>query len=425
MEVHEVRGFVASDLMGALREAEATAKGTRCKQFLFSVSLNPPETATTRVETFEKALDAIEERNGLTGQPRVVVFHEKEGRRHCPAVWSRIDAETMTARPLPFFKNRLREVSKQLYLENGWTMPRGLVDSREANPRNFTLDEWQTAKRQGRHAGELKGIVQECWAASDSRASFASALDQRGLYLAKGDRRAHVVMTFEGEVLSLPRILGKKAKEVTARLGAADDLPSVEQTRQRIASELLPRLKTHIDEVRTKAAREKAALEERRRTMQSRHAAERVKMDAGLRARQEQEARARAARLRKGFLGLWDKLTGAYQRTRKKNELEAVWALHRDREQRHALVAAQLKERQALQVRIREMRGRHAAQLRDLHRDTSTYRAMGRGEPAKLKSAADLLAEFKASADARPAPDPQTARGRGRQRKDRALDFEP
>ena len=42
VEVHEVRGFLASDLLGALREAEATAKGTRCKQFMFSVSLNPP-----------------------------------------------------------------------------------------------------------------------------------------------------------------------------------------------------------------------------------------------------------------------------------------------------------------------------------------------------------------------------------------------
>jgi hypothetical protein len=111
VEVQEVRGFMASDLLGALREAEVISRGTRCKQFLFSVSLNPPQTDDVRIEAFEEALAAIEEKNGLTGQPRVVVFHEKEGRRHCHAVWSRIDPETMTARPLPFFKNRLREVS--------------------------------------------------------------------------------------------------------------------------------------------------------------------------------------------------------------------------------------------------------------------------------------------------------------------------
>lgn len=256
VEVHEVRGFMASDLLGALREAEAVSKGTRCKQFLFSVSLNPPEKEDVRVETFETALAAIEERNGLTGQPRVVVFHEKEGRRHCHAVWSRIDPETMTAKPQPFFKNRLREVSKQLYLEHGWQMPRGLMDSQERDPRNFTLAEWQQAKRVHRHAGEINSLIQECWAVSDSRTAFAKALEERGLYLAKGDRRAHIALTFEGEAISIPKALGKKTKEVTARLGAADDLPSVEQTRQRVAADILPRLKSHIDDARAQYARE-------------------------------------------------------------------------------------------------------------------------------------------------------------------------
>lgn len=77
----------------------------------------------------------------------MIVFHEKEGRRHAHAVWSRIDPETMTAKPLPFFKTKLREISKQLYLENGWQMPRGFVDSQRRDPRNFTLAEWQQAKR--------------------------------------------------------------------------------------------------------------------------------------------------------------------------------------------------------------------------------------------------------------------------------------
>lgn len=100
VEVHEIRGFMADDLTGALREAEATSKGTRCKQYLFSLSLNPPQKETARVEDFEMALNTIEQRLGLSGQPRVVVFHEKEGRRHAHAVWSRIDTEKMTAIPL-------------------------------------------------------------------------------------------------------------------------------------------------------------------------------------------------------------------------------------------------------------------------------------------------------------------------------------
>lgn len=131
VEIHEVRGFISDDVMDAMHEAYAVSRGTKCRQFLFSVSLNPPETENVRIEVFEQALAKIEERNGLTDQPRIVVFHEKEGRRHCHAVWSRIDAESMTAVPLPHFKLKLRDVSKELYIENGWKMPRGFIDSKE------------------------------------------------------------------------------------------------------------------------------------------------------------------------------------------------------------------------------------------------------------------------------------------------------
>lgn len=264
VEVHEVRGFMAQDLLGALQEVEAVSRGTRCKQPLFSVSLSPPEKESVRIEVFERALDAIEERTGLTGQPRVVVFHEKEGRRHCHAVWSRIDPETMTARNLPFFKNRLCEVSKGIFLENGWQMPRGLMDSRAHDPRNFSLAEWQQAKRMGAHARDLKTTIQECWAVSDNRSSFAKAMEERGLYLARGDRRGHVAVTYEGEILSIPRMIGLKSKDVAARLGKPEELASVMETRQRIAESILPRLATYREEARAQAARELEPLDYRR-----------------------------------------------------------------------------------------------------------------------------------------------------------------
>ncbi len=391
VELHEVRGFMAEDVLGALREAEAVSKGTRCKQPLFSVSLNPPEHATARIGDFEQAIEAIEERNGLSGQPRVVVFHEKEGRRHCHAVWSRIDAETMTARPLPFFKTRLREISKELYLEHGWQMPRGFVDSKARDPKNFSLAEWQQAKRIGKHAGELKGMIQECWTASDSKAAFSKALEERGLYLAKGDRRGHVAVTFEGEVISIPRALGKKSKEVTSRLGQPDLSPSVKDTRERIGNDLMPRMKDHLAAAREQTRRELSPLDQKRRAMREHHAAEREKLDEGQKARAESEQRERMQRVRKGFMGLWDKLTGTYAKTRKQNEMEAVFALERDREQRHQLLQAQLAERSNLQNNIREARQRHAAALRALHHDLTNYRLMRRGEEPKPRTAFERL----------------------------------
>lgn len=89
----------------------------------------------------------IESRMGLSGHPRMIVFHEKEGRRHAHAVWSRIDADSMTAKNLSFSKMKMRDISKNLYLENGWQMPEGFRDWRLRDPRNCSLHEWQQAKR--------------------------------------------------------------------------------------------------------------------------------------------------------------------------------------------------------------------------------------------------------------------------------------
>src|SRR5690606_33512002 len=95
------------------------------------------------------AIDAIEHKLGLSGQPRAIVFHEKDGRRHAHAVWSRIDAEQMKAINLPHYKLKLRDVSKQLFLEHGWQLPRGFVSGRERDPASFTHAEWEQAKRAG------------------------------------------------------------------------------------------------------------------------------------------------------------------------------------------------------------------------------------------------------------------------------------
>lgn len=399
VEIHDVSGFMTDDVVGALREAEAVSKGTKCRQFLFSVSLNPPETEAVRIETFEQAITAIEEKHGLTDQPRVIVFHEKEGRRHCHAVWSRIDAETMTAKPLPFFKNKLMEVSKQLYLELGWQMPRGLANNKDRDPRNFTLAEWQQAKRVGRHAGDLKADIQEAWAISDSRNSFSHALEERGLYLARGDRRGHVTVTYEGEVISIPRAIGKKSKDVTTRLGKPQELNSVSETRQRIAKDIAPKLASYITKARAEANAEKSALEERRQEMQAQQQAERAKLDASQKARAEQEAAARSARLRKGLRGLLDRVTGKRAALEKQNVMEAIWSLQRHREQRHALVEAQLKDRLNLQAEIVATRNRHAEVLRGLHHDQTNNRLMVRGlEPMARKAFSPLKRVIDAAA---------------------------
>lgn len=161
VEVHEIRGFMSDNVLGAMKETQAIALGTKCTQHLFSLSLNPPQDADVSPEVFESALAKIEDRTGLTGQPRIIVFHEKDGRRHAHCVWSHIKADEMKAVQLSHFKNKLQEVSRELYIEHGWEMPEGLMDKRNRDPRNFTLAEWQQAKRISHNAKDLKTAMQE------------------------------------------------------------------------------------------------------------------------------------------------------------------------------------------------------------------------------------------------------------------------
>ncbi len=102
VHVHSVDGFVSQDLHGAMSEVGLMMKGLKSGQPLFSVSLSPPQEHEVGIDVFEAAINEIEQRCGLTGQPRAVVFHEKEGRRHAHAVWSRIDPATMTVKKLPY-----------------------------------------------------------------------------------------------------------------------------------------------------------------------------------------------------------------------------------------------------------------------------------------------------------------------------------
>ncbi|MEX2495600.1 MAG: hypothetical protein WD448_05890, partial [Woeseia sp.] len=376
VEIHEVRGFVSDDIVGALKEAQAVSRGTKAKQFLFSVSLNPPQHESVGVDVFADACNRIEVKTGLAGQPRVIVFHEKEGRRHAHAVWSRIDVDSMTAVNLPHFKTRLREVSKELYLEQGWTMPRGFIDSQARDPRNFTLDEWQQSKRAGWHARDLKGLMQECWAASDSKAAFESALRERGITLARGDRRGHVAITPEGEVLSVARYADKKAKEVRAKLGEPDELRSVSEAKAQIAREMSGTIGRHLQEARDRHKQEMAPLDARRQETTSKHGEERQRLDAAQEARWIEETRQRSERYNKGIRGLWDRLTGQHAKTQRRNETEALDALQRDREQRQSLIDAQREDRQKLQTEIQEARNRYTQMRTELRSERETYEKM-------------------------------------------------
>jgi hypothetical protein len=289
VELHDVRGFVSDDLRGAFSEADAIASGTRCKNHLFSMSLNPPEGAKVSVEAFERAIGEIEKKLGLENQPRAIVFHEKDGRRHAHAVWSRIDAQRMRAINMPHYKAKLRDVSRKLYLEHGWNIPRGLQDRSLRDPLNFTREEWQQAKRAGLDPREIKAVFQQCWETSDNKASFERALKERGFWLAKGDKRGFVAIDYRGEVYSLSRYAGVKTKDIEARLGDRERLRSVDEIKAEIAGGMSQKLEAFIKDAERDAKQRLAVMAFRRTELVGRHQDERQKLWAALERRWEAE----------------------------------------------------------------------------------------------------------------------------------------
>lgn len=378
VEVHEVRGFLSDTLDGALLEVEATAKGTRCKQYLFSVSLSPPPDENVRPEVFELAAQRIESELGLSGQPRALVFHEKEGRRHAHCVWSRIDAENMRSINLSFFKRRVNELSRQLFIEHGWELPKGYRQKQERNPLNFTLDEWQQARRAGKNAADIKATFQECWNLAKDRKQLQALLEERGYFLARGDRRGFVAVDFQGEVYALGRMTGAKAKALRDRLGSPEDLPSACDAKARISAVYERTLKRHVVALNERTEERLQPVRQRKTELNLQHKAARRSLRAQHQARWTREAAARQARFSKGLRGVWDWLRGHHRALRKRHEMEIVFARDRDRSEYQALVQSQITQRRELQQEVRGIKREHKSTLEMLYRDLARTQQVAR-----------------------------------------------
>ena len=373
VEIHEVSGFVGNTPMEAFSEAYAISRGTKCQQFLFSLSLSPPETESVPVSVFEQAIRDIEKKIGLAGQPRVIVFHEKEGRRHAHCVWSRIDVEKMRSINLPHFKLKLRDISRELYLEHGWKIPQGLVNSNERNPLNFTQAEWQQAKRIKQDPRIIKQAFQDCWAISDSRAAFASALKERGYYLAKGDRRGFVAVDWRGEVYPISRWVGIKTKEVKSKLGNLENLPSVEETKRKIAAQFTDKLQNFANDAFAKHEKAEQVINARRQSLAENHQHQRAQLNQSHAKRWIQETKARSSLLPTGLKALWFRVTGKYKQIKNLNEAETLQCKSRDQSEQQKLIDRQLHERRKIQHDIRLLRHQHGIQIKKLNRDIGEY----------------------------------------------------
>ncbi len=243
VEIAQIRGCVASDLLGAFAEFEAIASGTKCKQPLYSLSINP-SSPLSRSQYFD-AIDEIEKTLGLKDQPRSVVFHIKEGRKHAHVVWSRIDVNKMRAIPMSFDHSKLMSLSVKLANKFDLELPEGLKaweqkdneKRAQLKQQNIepSLSENANHQKSGISAKERAMQITAAYESSDNAKAFISALQDSGYTIARGDRRNYVLVDEAGDVFSLTRyIKGHRAKEIKAKLSTIkiENLPSVNQAKE-------------------------------------------------------------------------------------------------------------------------------------------------------------------------------------------------
>ncbi len=344
--IHAIDGFMADDLFGAFAEVDAVSQATQCQKYLFSLSLNPPIGAIVSVEAFEKAIADVERKLGLVGQPRAIVFHEKNGRHHAHCVWSRVDALQMKAIKLSHYKRKLGDISQELYLTHKWDMPEGFEHKAKRDPLNYSREEHGQAKRLKHDPKDLKAKFQKSWQQSDSLASFKAALKDHGFLLARGDRRGFVAVDANGKIWSLSRWCDVKTKDLRARLGDEKYLPSIEAVISQLQDVSFP----NVDqEVSSTANVPDAGFVFKRSELIARQRKERTDLIAAQKFRKIAALKARHARLPKGLKALFLKASGSYQKLVLEFEAEVEHLRQLDNREQQALINRHLGERRSLE----------------------------------------------------------------------------
>jgi hypothetical protein len=238
-ELWELRGFACTGIVPAFRSVHVMAAATKCLAPFFHVSVRNPDGDNLDRSQWEVVVNCVERMLGLTDQPRAVAFHiaADTGHAHMHIAWSRINEETLTAVPLPFFKQRLKAVCRELEERFALTP----VPNERRSPIGFapTRSEEEQARRLGVDVHATRESIRNCFVRSDCGRSFRDALAHEGLVLTRGDRRDFLVVDGAGGIHALgKRIVGMSAAHIRDRLDDLSDeaLPTLEQARGAIAA---------------------------------------------------------------------------------------------------------------------------------------------------------------------------------------------
>jgi hypothetical protein len=407
VELAEVNGAIALDLHGAFAEWEAQAHAlTRCENYLYSLSVNPdPGQDQLNREQYFDYIDRVEDKLGLTGQPRAVIFHSKYGREHCHVVWSRIDADNEKAVQISFDREKLMMVTREFARDHGLELPDGYYKGREGKNQQLSLYEMHQERSTGLFKEDHQEQVTDAWRASDSPKSFVQALAEKGYILATG-KRPYVLVDLYGNMNALPKLINDKTvrtKDIRAFLEkdfSSESLPTVEEARAQAEShrkEIEGHVRSEqqaeaLAELKYNHAERRKDLEQAQTALQQRQHQDRVGLAANqkalLGARRAaflmQSRRTRKERFERkptGLAGFLGRVSGVELLKKQIHKFQDRKRLQHYREDRGHLKISQDQERKS-------QKRRHEMQTLDLRRK---QRALEKIEKRELKSLEEAL----------------------------------
>lgn len=92
LEISDCRGTANNDLRAILNEWQDLAKGTKCRKYLFTISIHPwlQQNGPMTQAQYQDYIQRAEKTLGLTNQPRVIL-QDKTSPENRRVIWSRIN----------------------------------------------------------------------------------------------------------------------------------------------------------------------------------------------------------------------------------------------------------------------------------------------------------------------------------------------
>ena len=265
------------------------------------------------------------------------------------------------------------DISRALFRKYGWAMPKGMERKQDKNPYSLSREEYRQAAKLAEDPQALKIFFKQSWERTDSKQTFARFLSENGFFLAQGDRRGYVAVDLGGKVYSLSKWIDIPTRDLKARLGPHELLPTTDKARAFIAERMTESLKRHMEEVRVEAKAKRLPLVQEIRLMTAQHRKARAELVTAHGQRHKAETKIRTTRFATGVTAVWERATGEYKKKCAINAAEIKACRERDRKELHNLVRSQLLERQGLEKTVQFYREEQRHDTARIRREIAQY----------------------------------------------------